>query len=84
MKMNQASTNMYKLYIIVEYNNYVPSLPELVGGVGFKKVSMVWETLMAASTHTMGVRVSIRRTITPAKYTAETAYRITGMWTAEK
>ena len=32
---------------------------------------------MAANTQTMGVRVSIRRTITPAKYTADTAYRTT-------
>lgn len=32
---------------------------------------------MAAHTHTMGVSVSIRRTITPAKYTADTAYKTT-------
>ena len=33
---------------------------------------------MDARTQTMGVRVSISRTITPAKYTAETAYSTTG------
>ena len=32
---------------------------------------------MEASTQTMGVSVSISRTITPAKYAANTAYRTT-------
>ena len=33
---------------------------------------------MEASIQTTGVRVSISRTITPAKYTADTAYNTTG------
>ena len=45
----------------------LPSLPEDGVGTGLRKVSMMCETLMAASTHTMGVSVSIKRTITPAK-----------------
>ena len=32
---------------------------------------------IAARIHTIGVRVSMRRTITPAKYTADIAYRTT-------
>ena len=37
----------------------------------------VAENATAAHTTTTGVRVSIRRTITPAKYTAVTAYSTT-------
>jgi len=34
---------------------------------------------MAARMHTTGVKVSMRRTITPAKYTAVVAYRTTAI-----
>lgn len=36
-----------------------------------------FEIAMALSTQTTGVRVRMRRTMTPAKYEANTAYRIT-------
>ena len=35
--------------------------------------SSTCDTLIDASTQTIGVNVNIRRTITPAKYTADTA-----------
>ena len=40
----------------------------------------VLEKPTAARIHTQGVKVNIRRTMTPAKYTALRAYRITGGW----
>ena len=56
----------------------VPSL-----GVVLMKLSRVCEMHMLARTQTMGVKVSIRRTITPAKYTAEIAYSTTERWEEE-
>ena len=47
-------------------------------------MSKVLEKAIAARTQTTGVRVSMRRTITPAKYTALIAYRITGKDYREK
>ena len=40
----------------------------------------VLEKPTAARIHTQGVKVNIRRTMTPAKYTALRAYRITSGW----
>ena len=47
-------------------------------------MSNVLEKAIAARTQTTGVSVSMRRTITPAKYTALIAYRMTGKDYIEK
>ena len=58
--------------IHVHVHMYLPSFDE-----DFMKLSKVCDIQILANTHTIGVNVSIRRTITPAKYTADTAYNTT-------
>lgn len=55
----------------------------LLGSLGgssswsLRYLSKVLENPIAANMHTTGVKVNINRTMTPAKYTADTAYNIT-------
>ena len=60
-----------KCYLVHMYM-YLPSFDE-----DFMKLSKVCDIQILANTHTIGVNVNIRRTITPAKYTADTAYNTT-------
>lgn len=50
----------------------------------WRYVFMIWEKVIALNTQTTGVKVNINLTITPAKYTAVIAYKITEMKNTSK